>query len=145
MARLMRKSAPSWKASPFGWTSTAKRFSAPVRGKSGGEGPQLAAAAPLTGQGFNEHKGKPFTAEDIRYTSKGDVLYAFVLARPAGDVLFKSLGRSANRLKREVVAIEQLGGGIVKFERADEALRVTPNVGAIMAGDQTVVFKVTFH
>ncbi len=41
-----------------------------------GEGPALSAAAPINAQGFNEGKGKPFTAEDVRFTTKGDTLYA---------------------------------------------------------------------
>ena len=47
-----------------------------------GEGPAIESAAPLTAQGFNEGKGKPFTAEDIRFTRKGNTLYAFLLGWP---------------------------------------------------------------
>jgi len=58
-----------------------------------GEGPALANAAPLDAQGFNEGKGKPFTAADIRFATKGDVLYATLMEWPEnGRVLIKSLG-----------------------------------------------------
>jgi alpha-L-fucosidase len=36
-----------------------------------GEGPAIESAAPISAQGFNEGKGKPFGAEDIRFTVKG--------------------------------------------------------------------------
>ena len=36
----------------------------------------------LSAQGFNEGKGKPFTAEDIRFTAKGDTLYVIALGWP---------------------------------------------------------------
>ena len=52
-----------------------------------GEGPALEGAAEIKAQGFNEGKGKPFTGEDIRFTSKGDVLYAIALGAPVGGKL----------------------------------------------------------
>jgi alpha-L-fucosidase len=39
-----------------------------------GEGPAITDAAPLSAQGFNEGKGKPFGAADMRFTTKGDTL-----------------------------------------------------------------------
>ncbi|MEO6524243.1 MAG: alpha-L-fucosidase [Mucilaginibacter sp.] len=50
-----------------------------------GEGPAIESAAPLSAQGFNEGKGKPYTAEDIRYTTKGKTLYATMLGWPLGN------------------------------------------------------------
>lgn len=108
-----------------------------------GEGPQLAASAPMTGPGFNEGKGKPITAEDIRYTVKGDVLYAFVLGKPAGEVRFTKLGAAENLLEGEVESVEQLGVGQVKWTHAQEALVLTPDVSKVTAPDQTLVFRVT--
>lgn len=58
-----------------------------------GEGPASEQAAPLQAQGFNEGKGKPYTAADIRFATKGDILYATIMEKPAnGQVLIKSLG-----------------------------------------------------
>ena len=107
-----------------------------------GEGPQLAAAAPLSAQGFNEGKGKPATAADIRYTANGNAIYAFVLARPTGDVRLTSLGRSAKLLDAPVEKVEQLGAGEAKWQQADEALAITPDVSHVDR-DQTVVFRVS--
>ena len=58
-----------------------------------GEGPAIKDAAPLSAQGFNEGKGKPFTAGDIRFTVKGNILYAFLLGWPGeNEARIESLG-----------------------------------------------------
>jgi alpha-L-fucosidase len=58
-----------------------------------GEGPAQLDAAPLSDQGFNEGKGKPFTAEDIRFTIKGQNLYAIFMGWPENNkIKIKSLG-----------------------------------------------------
>ncbi len=62
-----------------------------------GEGPASEGAA-LSAQGFNEGKGKPFTAEDVRFTTKGETLYVIVLGRPQQDLQIKSLGTAAKLL-----------------------------------------------
>jgi alpha-L-fucosidase len=74
-----------------------------------GEGP-ASAGAKLRAQGFNEGKGKPYTAADIRFTQRGNVLYAIVLGAPTRGVSIKSLGKSA---APDVVIgnIQMLGGG----------------------------------
>jgi len=69
-----------------------KVYLALVHGKVFGEGPAMESAAALTAQGFNEGKGKPFTAEDIRFTAKGNTLYAIALGTPsANKILIKTL------------------------------------------------------
>jgi alpha-L-fucosidase len=67
-------------------------------------------AAPLSAQGFNEGKGKPFGAEDIRFTLKGDVLYCIVLGSPAnGQVVVKSLAAGSTHYPGEIAGVELLG------------------------------------
>jgi alpha-L-fucosidase len=61
--------------------------------KRSGEGPTQIAS----GQ-FGEGKMKPFTAQDIRFTTKGPVLYAITLGRPAGTVDIASLANSGANL-----------------------------------------------
>jgi alpha-L-fucosidase len=74
-----------------------------------GEGPQMAEAAPLEGQGFNEGKGKPFTAEDVRFTTKGRTLYAIVMGRPTAPVRLESLGTEAKLLTSPIAEVTLLG------------------------------------
>jgi alpha-L-fucosidase len=53
-----------------------------------GEGPPDAAAAGT----FNEKRQRPYTTEDIRFVTKGDILYAFAFVWPNdGKLLIKTL------------------------------------------------------
>ena len=107
-----------------------------------GEGPQLAAAAPLSRQGFNEGKGMPFTAADIRYTAKGKVLYALTLGRPPGEIRLMALGKFSPYLSRKIVHVEQLGAGAVIWERQADALVLKPLVRDVES-DYTSAFRIT--
>ncbi|WP_437918704.1 alpha-L-fucosidase [Sphingobacterium sp. LRF_L2] len=74
-----------------------------------GEGPAQENAPELNAQGFNEGKGKPFTAEDIRFTTKGKDLFAIILGVPDQEkVLIKSLGK-ANAKRKKISKIVMLG------------------------------------
>jgi len=75
-----------------------------------GEGPAIATAAPLKAQGFNEGKGKPFTSEDIRFTKKGDIVYAIVLGKPAdGKINIKSMANENSCYPRQISKVELTG------------------------------------
>jgi alpha-L-fucosidase len=73
--------------------------------------------------------GKPrLTERDIRFTRKGDVLYALVMGWPQdGRVEISSLGRKSGLAGGEVSSIRLLGHPAPKLEwtRAEEALTVT--------------------
>ena len=107
-----------------------------------GEGPASEGAA-LSAQGFNEGKGKPFTAEDVRYTTKGNDLYALVLGQPKGPIKMPALGKSAALLDKKIASIQQLGATVPPtWNQEDTALVITPAAGPELAA-QTVVFKIT--
>ncbi|HEY1202212.1 MAG TPA: alpha-L-fucosidase [Niastella sp.] len=91
-----------------------------------GEGPATTEVAKLSGPGFNEGKNKPFTAADMRFTTKGDTLYAIVFGWPDdGKVKIKSLS-DGNVLRPGAVSrVELVGGGELRFQRNSEALEVT--------------------
>jgi len=85
-----------------------------------GEGP---TKPPPPGM-FSEDKLKPFTAEDIRFTRKGNALYAIFLDWPQADSAIQSLG--SNALPGAVIErVDLLGGPQLQFRRDAEALRVT--------------------
>lgn len=76
------------------WTN---RFDEAIFGtrpwKVAGEGPTQVAS----GQ-FGEGAAKPFTAEDIRFTTRGDVLYAMTLGRPnKAEITIMTLARAKVR------------------------------------------------
>lgn len=90
-----------------------------------GEGPAITGAAPLSAQGFNEGKGKRFGAADMRFTTKGDTLYAVVFGWPDnGKLTIKSLSEGNVLRPGAVTKVELLGGGDLRFQRNDEALEV---------------------
>ena len=112
--------------------------------KTFGEGPASAGNA-LAAQGFNEGKGKPFTAEDVRYTASkdGNTLYAIVCGLPSGSVALKSLGQTAALLDHTVAKIEQLGATEpLVWSLGADALTVTP-ASAKPASDAGIAFKIT--
>ncbi|MBV8251999.1 MAG: alpha-L-fucosidase [Chitinophaga sp.] len=90
-----------------------------------GEGPAMEGAAPIAAQGFNEGKGKPLTAGDIRFTTKGDVLYAVLLGWPDDRKMkIKSLAAGNALWPESVNRIDLLGGGELHFQQNMDALEV---------------------
>lgn len=89
-----------------------------------GEGPAIDSAAPISAQGFNEGKGKPFGAEDIRFTTKGKTLYATMLGWPAGDeALIKKLAAVGDQVGK-VSQVSLLGNDKLSFQQTAEGLKV---------------------
>lgn len=91
--------------------------------KTFGEGPAMQSVVALTAQGFNEGKGKPFGAEDIRFTTRGKTLYAIMLGWPADKVaLVKTL--AANDQVGKVSQVSLLGNDKLNFQQTSEGLKV---------------------
>lgn len=91
-----------------------------------GEGPAMEKAAPLSAQGFNEGKGLPFTINDIRFTTKGDALYAIPLGKPTeSKLLIKSLASGNALYPKEIAKVILVGkGNSLNFTRTSEGLLV---------------------
>lgn len=91
-----------------------------------GEGPAQENAAPLSAQGFNEGKGKPFSAEDIRFTQKSKTLYATVMGWPQnGEVKIKALAENSSHRDEPINRVSLLGGmDHLQFERNSDGLVV---------------------
>jgi alpha-L-fucosidase len=107
-----------------------------------GEGPQLSGVAPLQGPGFNEGKNKPFTAEDVRFTTKGDVLYALVLGTPKTAVHVKSLGITAKLLDAKITGVSLLGSTEkLTWSQTNEALVI--EAPQKMSSEVANVFAIT--
>ena len=86
-----------------------------------GEGPTAVVEGP-----FADTKRKAFTEQDIRFTRKGETVYAIALAWPAtGTVALKALAANAPSASREIASVEALGvAGDVTWTRDAQALRV---------------------
>ena len=57
---------------------------------------------------FNEDRMK-YSAEDIRFTSNGNKLYAFLLDTPTADIRIKSLGKSSVINIKKIRSVKLLG------------------------------------
>jgi alpha-L-fucosidase len=109
-----------------------------------GEGPAIEDVAPLKAQGFNEGKGKPFTAEDIRFTTKDKIMYAFALGWPGDkELVIKSLSNSSPNLSGKKINDVSLLGykGTLEWSQTDEGLKV--KMPLQQPCDHAVVMKIT--
>lgn len=81
-----------------------------------GEGPTAVVEGP-----FADTKRQAFTAQDIRFTRKGDTLFATALSWPESGVLtIASLARGSQLFAREIAAVDVLGGGTPRRVWRDE-------------------------
>ena len=104
-----------------------------------GEGPASAGTA-LSAQGFNEGKGRPFTAEDFRFTTKGNFIYAIELVATTNNIAIKSFGKSAELLDKKITKIQLLGSReTIKWSQTNDALAI--DAPKKLPGD-IIVFKI---
>jgi len=106
-----------------------------------GEGPASAGPPGKVGN-FNEGKGKPFTADDVRFTAKDGVLYAIVMGVPKKDISITSLGTAAKLLDQPIGGITLLGNPEkVQWTQSVDALTI--KIPKKMPSDVSIVFKIT--
>jgi alpha-L-fucosidase len=92
-----------------------------------GEGPSttLASGDKGTFGGLKDVSTKPYTTEDFRFTSKGNILYAFSMALPQGDARIKSLGNQSPQTVK-VTNVELVGSPAkLKWTQQDDALVIS--------------------
>jgi alpha-L-fucosidase len=99
-----------------------------------GEGPTKVVAGP-----FNDTKRASFSSEDIRFTRKGNTLYAIVLKWPEnGRLLIKSLAGSAQQVNR----VDLLGAASVpKWQLGEHGLEL--DVTDCVPSGAPVTFRIT--
>lgn len=105
-----------------------------------GVGPSTAAAVPQTR--FNESKQPPLTAQDVRFTTKGKLLYAFVMGAPSGEVAIQPLGSHSPQDPGKILDVRLLGRqDKLHWKQDKDALKVrVPPVGL---SDIGITLKVT--
>lgn len=105
-----------------------------------GEGPAQEDAPELQGQGFNEGKGKPFTSEDIRFTKKGNTLYAIVMGVSDGKT-FRVTSLGKEKADQQIInKVEILGyRGNVKYTQHNDGLEVFIPEGLVQHDIATVL------
>lgn len=91
-----------------------------------GEGPIAEEDIPLNAQGFNEGSYNKADSKEIRFTQKGDVLYATALGWPESHtVIIKSLAAGSELYPEEIHEVTLLGYGKVQAERTAGGLAIT--------------------
>jgi len=89
-----------------------------------GDGP-VASAPAGRGGGFNEGSRKDFTAEEVRFTTKGSALYAFAMGWPDKQATIKPLATNSSVAQVKVGNVELLGfKGKVKWTQDEKGLTV---------------------
>ena len=101
-----------------------------------GEGP-----TPTAGGHFKE-RTKPFTSQDIRFTTKGNVLYAIALGWPDNQWTITKLSKASKHLGGKVIADVKLLGhnGTVNWRQTNECLVIQPP--ASKPCDHAFAFKI---
>ena len=90
-----------------------------IAGGSGGKSEHHNAAA------FNERNRKPLTAADVRYTKKGDTLYAFLMGWPAPSATIADLAPGGANGVGKITGVRLLGfGGKLPWTQDASGLRV---------------------
>ncbi|MCT4587013.1 MAG: alpha-L-fucosidase [Carboxylicivirga sp.] len=101
-----------------------------------GEGPTKSAEGH-----HSEGKNTDLTAKDIRFTSKGNDLYALVMARPEKEVTIKSLGKSSGH---KIKKVQLLGTrSRIKWKQENDALIVSFPKG--VEGDIAFAYKISLE
>lgn len=103
--------------------------------KTFGEGPTESASG-----SFADQK-KPFTAQDIRFTTKGKTLYAIAMGLPTANTMIKALGTKAGN--GAITSVEIVGSTekVVWTQQAD-ALLIKPSKN--YPCEHAVAYKINF-
>jgi alpha-L-fucosidase len=88
-----------------------------------GDGPSTKVV--IKAGNFNEDKRSDFAAEDVRFTTKGSTLYAFVMGWPEKEAVVPALGLASAQKPDKIRKVELLGHkGDLKWKQDDAALKV---------------------
>jgi alpha-L-fucosidase len=106
-----------------------------------GEGPSTKNQQKGTFGGVKDVR--PYETDDIRFTTKGETLYAFCMKTPAGDIKINSLGTDSKISGKKVTSVQMLGGSEkLKWKQEKGALVIEKP--AKMPDWQVVAFSIEF-
>ena len=107
-----------------------------------GDGPGSRIAA-VPDQRFNERSRKDLIADDARFTTKGDTLYAFVMGWPGKQASIPALALGGRNGVPRIRNIELLGHA-GKLEWAQDAGTLKVELPEEKPSDHAVTFKIAF-
>jgi alpha-L-fucosidase len=74
---------------------------------------------------FNEDKQSDLTGKDVRFTTKGSLLYTFIMGWPEKEAVVQALGLASPQQPGKILKVELLGyTGNLNWKQGDTALRV---------------------
>jgi alpha-L-fucosidase len=112
-----------------------------------GEGPSTKVVIKPSGKEFDPNEGKKpdLTAEDIRFTTKGKILYAFVQGWPASGLVIKALGTNSPQNPEKALNVTLLGREeSLTFAQEASGLRVTLPSTKPLAADIGIALRINF-
>jgi alpha-L-fucosidase len=104
-----------------------------------GEGPTTLASGSFA---EDKLKGMTFTPEDIRFTTKGDAIYAIFMAWPEREAKIKSLGRNSKNAPARIADV-RLSGEDAKLEWHQDPDALTIQTPSNKPCDYAYVFKIS--
>jgi alpha-L-fucosidase len=114
-----------------------------LRGRPGN--PQTAPGSGFVGteEYFNESKRLDLTGEDIRFTTKGDRVYAFPMGWNPRETHIKALAPSRGLEQRQIARVELLGSaGSLHWKLADDGLHI--EAPQRWPSEHAVAFRILF-
>ncbi len=112
-----------------------------------GEGPSTKVVIKSNGKEFDPNEGKKpdLGATDIRFTTKGETLYAFVQGWPEGELKIESLALDGPQKPMKAVDVRMLGRDeALKFTHDGTGLHVTFPPNKPVSADVGVTLRVRF-
>jgi alpha-L-fucosidase len=105
-----------------------------------GTGPSTEMVVEQTG--FNESKQPDLTAQDVRFTTKGKLLYAFVMGLPTGEFVIKPLAINSPQKPGKVLDMQLLGyQEKLRWKQDNQGLKV--RIPPHHMNDIGITFKIT--
>jgi alpha-L-fucosidase len=87
---------------------------------------------------------RPYESSDIRFTTKGETLYAFCMGLPTEDIKIFSLGKDSTISKRKVKSVEMLGSDEkLKWKQGSDELVI--NKPGQLPEWKVIGFKIDFR
>ena len=106
-----------------------------------GEGPSTKNQAKGTFGGVKDVR--PYESDDVRFTTKGEILYAFCMKKPSGDIKITSLGLNSIMSGKQIESVKILGSKEkLKWNQQSESLVIKKP--SKLPEWQVVTFKVEF-
>jgi alpha-L-fucosidase len=107
-------------------------------------GERPTAEAAVKSSNFNEDKLK-YSAQDIRFTTKGNDLYAYCLGEPTKDILITSLGKNSKILDKKIASVTLLGSDTkIRWTQKGDVLVIKKNFKMPVPEVPVCGFKIEF-